>query len=520
MATTAPRDEFLRNLLDGNLFPEEVVNGTLSALAETPEADGEAVARRLIAAGKLTAFQADAVREGRLEELRIGNYQVLDRLGAGGMGTVFKARHRRMKRVVALKVLSRAAGTDDTFVQRFQREVEVISRLSHPNIVMAFDADEAEVGHFLVMEFVDGRDLASEVQRSGPLPVPAALDVILQAARGLEYAHAQGIIHRDIKPANLLREPGGLVKVTDLGLARFNSTRTSPGNSSLTQVGGILGTLDYMPPEQALDATATDHRADVYSLGGTLHFLLTGRPPYVAESLMALLLEHSGGAIPSLRAARPDVPAELDALFQKMLAKAPGQRPASMTEVVRALEAVQALPLPATRPAPAQAEPGVPGMFDATVAGGAAELPPMTVGRPPSAPPSAGPAGPAPGGLAGLSAVLVEPSRTQAGIVRKYLQQLGLERVETTGSGQEALALARRTNAGVLLSAMHLSDMTGTRLAHALRAEPGGGDVGFVLLTSQADAGAADALPAGPRTVLLYKPFDLPRLAEALARAA
>src|SRR5262249_11550450 len=158
-----------------------------------------------------------------------------------------------------------------------------------------------EVGHFLVMEFVDGRDLASEVKTNGPLSVPAAIDATLQAARGLEYAHSQGIVHRDVKPANLLREPGGLVQVADLGLARFTSSR-STGNTSLTQVGGILGTLDYMSPEQALDATSTDHRADIYCLGGTLHFLLTGRPPYVAESLMALMLKHSAGTIPTLRA--------------------------------------------------------------------------------------------------------------------------------------------------------------------------------------------------------------------------
>jgi two-component system chemotaxis response regulator CheY len=155
------------------------------------------------------------------------------------------------------------------------------------------------------------------------------------------------------------------------------------------------------------------------------------------------------------------------------------------------------------------------------VAASAGEMLPTMVGRSPTAPPISSPAETAPsGGLAGLSVVLVEPSRTQAGIVRKYLQQIGVERIETTGAGQEALALARQSHAGVLLSAMHLSDMTGIRLSQALRAEPGGQAVGFVLLTSQADAGETNALPADPRTVLLYKPFDLPRLAEALARAA
>src|SRR5689334_1527549 len=141
------------------------------------------MAERLVADGKLTPFQANAVRERRFEELIIGNYHVLDRLGAGGMGTVYKARHRRMKRVVAIKVLSRAVAGSEKFVQRFQREVEAVARLSHPNIVMAYDADEAEVGHFLVMEFVDGSDLAREVQKRGPLPLGEAVGCVVQAAR-------------------------------------------------------------------------------------------------------------------------------------------------------------------------------------------------------------------------------------------------------------------------------------------------------------------------------------------------
>src|SRR5262249_13661225 len=199
MAKTLSLEEFLQNLCDCGLFSQEEIGKTLDALPGPLAADGEALAKRLIAAGKLTPFQAEAVRERRFEELVIGNYQVLDRLGAGGMGTVYKARHRRMKRVVAIKVLLRSAAQSEHFVQRFQREVEAIARLSHPNIVMAHDADEAEAGPFLVMEFVDGRDLATEVLERGPLPIPEAVACIQQAARALDYAHHQGIIHRDVK---------------------------------------------------------------------------------------------------------------------------------------------------------------------------------------------------------------------------------------------------------------------------------------------------------------------------------
>src|SRR5262245_47391735 len=153
---------------------------------------------------------------------------------------------------------------------------------------MAHDADEAEVGHFLVMEFVNGRDLASEVQERGPLPLGVAVDCIVQAARALEYAHGQGIIHRDIKPANLLRDQGGVVKVADLGLARFSHALGGPAEeaqSALTQAGTIMGTADFMSPEQALGMPDIDHRADIYSLGCTLYFLVVGRPPYTGPNL-------------------------------------------------------------------------------------------------------------------------------------------------------------------------------------------------------------------------------------------
>jgi serine/threonine protein kinase len=253
------------------------------------------------------------------------------------MGTVFKARHRRMKRIVALKVLSPKLAKDATLLQRFQREVEMIARFTHPNVVMAFDADEDERGPFLVMEFVDGQDLTTLVEKQGPMDVAAAVDTILQGARGLEYAHGQGIIHRDIKPANLLRDAAGVVKVTDLGLARFNSVGGEPGAGGITQAGGIVGTVDYMSPEQAVDSTSIDHRSDIYSLGATLHFLLTGQPPYQGQTMMATLLKHRDAAIPSLTAARHDIPASLDAVFRRMMAKAPADRYQTMTEVVQAL---------------------------------------------------------------------------------------------------------------------------------------------------------------------------------------
>ena len=347
MAKRLSQEEFLHNLIDSTLLSQEEIGAILGPLRQST-LDDEALAERLITAGKLTRFQADAVRERRFEELVIGNYQVLDRLGAGAMGTVYKARHRRMKRVVAIKVLSRSVGQSEKFVQRFQREVEAVARLSHPNIVMAHDADEAEVGHFLVMEFVNGRDLASEVQQRGPLPIAEALDCIVQAARALNYAHAQGIVHRDIKPANLLRDIDGVVKVADLGLARFNDPFGRPAEemAALTQAGTIMGTVDFMPPEQAMGLTTIDHRADIYSLGCTLYYLLIGCPPYPGTSLMAILLKHREAPPPSLCAARSEVPVSLESIFRRMVAKKPEDRFASMAEVGQALESVKLVPKP------------------------------------------------------------------------------------------------------------------------------------------------------------------------------
>jgi serine/threonine protein kinase len=483
------RGEFAQNLADCGLLD----------IPDLPPdaADGVEIARALVAAGKLTWYQADAILDRKFGDLRIGNYEILDRLGAGGMGTVFKARHRRMKRVVALKVLSREVAATELFLQRFQREVEVIARLTHPNIVMAFDADEAEAGPFLVMEFVNGRDLASEVQSNGPLPAADAVERIIQAARGLEYAHGQGIIHRDIKPHNLMRDADGTVKVADLGLARIGGP--SSGVSSLTQAGSIFGTVDYMSPEQAIDSGSVDARADIYSLGCTLYFLLTGQPPYGGGSLMAQMLKHRDAPIPSLRAARPDVPAGLDASFARMVAKWPKDRPATMAEVVRELEQV--------RPQAAATSPTT--LFLPPAASIAATDQTVTL-ESPLAPTDGGPS------LARLTVVIAEPSRTQAGIIRSYLKQLGIESTHATGSGRDVIETVKRAGAGVVISSLHLSDMTGVELAAALRTDPACASVGFVLVTSETGPETTAALPQDARTVVLLKPFDVEGLTRSL----
>jgi CheY-like chemotaxis protein len=503
---TVGQEEFLRNLMASGLSaPSPVEDG----------ADGVALARRMVDGGVLTQYQADAILAGRLGDLRMGNYDILTKLGAGGMGAVYKARHRRMKRVVALKVLAKAMAGSEAFVRRFQREVEVIARLAHPNVVMAYDADEAEAGPFLVMEFVDGRDLASDVADGGPLSAADAVECTGQAARGLGYAHGQGIVHRDVKPANLMRAVDGTIKVADLGLARLNADNSSSINASLTQAGGVVGTLDYMAPEQAVDSTAIDARVDIYSLGCALYYLLTGHPPYTGTSLMAMLLAHRESPIPDLRAARPDVPAELDAVYRRMMAKAPADRYPAMSDVIGAMEALQrAGQLSDERPARRSAVGGRDTGLDRPTmefGPGNDRVPlPATRVEPGPSPPVAGP-------LVGLKVVVVEPSRMQAGITRKFLQQLGVRAVHTAGTGEEAIELVNRERADAVVCALHVSDMTGVELAAKLLAKPGLGELSFILTTS--DEADAVGLPASPRAVILHKPFDLAKLSTALAVA-
>ncbi len=269
------------------------------------------------------------------------HYMLLDLLASARTGPIFKAKHRAMNRVVAIKILSGDVVENADLVERFYRKIRILSQLQHPNLVLAFDAGERDGTHYLVMEYINGQDLAAMLKQIGPLPVEHAVNYVMQAASGLGYAHSHGVYHRNVKPANLLVDRQGMVKVVGLGLARVEGgpvLSEEIAAPEITMPGRVLGTREYMAPEQALSSNSADHLSDIYGLGCTLHALLTGRPPYPGKTGSAQTAAHLKEPIPSLCQQRPDVPAAVDAVFRRMLAKRREERPQSMIEVIEGLQ--------------------------------------------------------------------------------------------------------------------------------------------------------------------------------------
>jgi WD40 repeat protein/tRNA A-37 threonylcarbamoyl transferase component Bud32 len=310
--------------------------------------DPRSLAGELVRRGWLTPYQINQLFRGRGSSLLLGQYVLLERLGEGGMGQVLKARHQKLDRMAAVKVIRSERLSNPTIVERFQREARAAARLSHPNIVTVYDADEVGGTHFFAMEYVEGTDLAKLVKEKGPLPVAVACDYVRQAALGLQHAHEQGLVHRDIKPANLFlaaRAGGpppadGVIKILDMGLARLQGRLEESGDATdpLTQEGAVMGTPDYMAPEQATDSHRADIRADLYSLGATLYYLLTGRAPFADGTLANKLLRLQMEEAPPVERLRPDVPPGVAAVVRKLLAKRPEQRCQTPAELARNLE--------------------------------------------------------------------------------------------------------------------------------------------------------------------------------------
>ena len=304
--------------------------------------DPIALANELIRRDWLTVYQARYLLQGRGHKLVLGSYIVMDKLGEGGMGQIFKARHRHLRRIAAIKLIRKDRLDNPSIIRRFQREVQAAAALDHPNIVLAYDADHIGGRHLLIMEYVEGAtDLARLVEKHGPLRVKQACEYVRQAALGLQHAQKRGLVHRDIKPRNLLVTPDGkTIKILDMGLARLDEPTEDEPGTVMTQRGMALGSADYMAPEQALNPHGVDIRADIYSLGCTLYFLLTGQVPFPNCSSTKKLLKHQTDQPHPVERLRPDVRIEVAAVVRKMMAKKPEDRHQTPAEVAAALSSV------------------------------------------------------------------------------------------------------------------------------------------------------------------------------------
>jgi serine/threonine-protein kinase len=319
------------------LEPEQVaeLRAALPGLA-----DVRALARELLQRDWLSAYQVNQILQGKGEQLLLGPYRLRERLAEGAMGQVFKAWQPRLGRLLAIKTLHKGLVSSPKARDRFLREVRLAGQLDHPNIVRAVDADEIDGRLYLAMPFLEGTNLSAILKQQGALPVTTAVDYARQVALGLQHAYERGVIHRDIKPSNLMVIAGDeppVIKILDFGLARFEDEEED-GGRRLTAVGKLLGTIDYIAPEQAADARRADSRADIYSLGCTLYYLLTATPPFPGDDLVTKVLARQEGEPPDVREKCPEVPPELSAVLCKMMARRPDDRYQTPAEVAAALE--------------------------------------------------------------------------------------------------------------------------------------------------------------------------------------
>jgi response regulator RpfG family c-di-GMP phosphodiesterase len=432
----------------------------------------------------LTAYQADRIEKGETFGLILGNYRVLDRLGVGGMGVVFKAEHMRLRRPVAIKVLALPHDKGSRPLRRFYSEMEAVAQLQHPNIVAALDAGEVRPPdlnspflHYFAMEYLPGLDLEKHVEAHGPLSPAKACDLIYQVASALDEAHKHNLVHRDIKPPNILVTPEGQAKLLDFGLAcRFHHRMTEPGT--------VLGTIDFMAPEQARDATMVDARADIYGLGSTLFWCLTGRPPFVAQGDIVRDLAHRlTQPPPSVRVAEPNVPPALEAVVTRMMAVHPDDRYATAEAVMRAL-------LPFFKP-------------DADASrrlSGTVTLPqgPLPQGSPPAISPP-------------HQILIVDDEDHVRKVCRHTLQSDRLQ-CDEAANGALALEAVHAKSYDVLLLDVDMPEMTGLEVLQRLR-ETGSGSHPKVIMFSGRASGdeMAQTLAAGADDYLT-KPFSLIQL--------
>jgi response regulator RpfG family c-di-GMP phosphodiesterase/serine/threonine protein kinase len=464
-AASLPLTEFVSRLLESSLLTVPEIEEFLADHPGFQENDTVAVVEAMVGQGLLTAYQVSRLVAGHTFGLVLGNYRIVERIGAGGMGVVYKAEHIHMKRAVAIKVLVTHAQRSSVFLQRFYSEMQATAVLSHPNIVLAFDAGEMPVPHsqrevlrYLVMEYVPGKNLEQYVLENGPLPITQACDYIRQAASGLQHAYEHGLIHRDIKPSNLLLTPLNQVKILDFGLARLCRRRH-------TEAHAMLGSVDYMAPEQARDARSVDIRADIYGLGGTLYWLLVGRQPFPGDRpvIEELLARQRESPLPPHKA-RPEVPLELETVIYRMMALDPNNRYPTPAAVMTALSSFLESATGGSRPFRGAAHcNGTASSAPGPSAGPAGEF--LAVNRSPRV------------------LVVSEAARCRASC-RSALQTQGLECLEARQI-DEVNERLNQLPCDLLLVDAQLPDGSGLQLCSRLRAEPPVSYLKLVLLTPE-----------------------------------
>lgn len=332
-------EEFLDVVRKSDVVDEERLTASLRR-GSLPGAPAK-LAAQLVRDGVLTPFQAEQFVQGKWRKFILGQYRVLERLASRSTGSVYLAEHAVMqRRLVAIKILPAAMALDPAALERFYRGARALAAMHHPNVVLAFDVAQADDLHFLVMEYVDGCSLKEIVQRGGPLEVLRAAHYVRQAAFGLHQVHELHIVHRHVKPSNVFLDRQGVVKFVDLSLAAFSR------EDDLTATASVIGTPDFLAPEQTTAGVWVDSRADVYSLGCTFYFCLTGRPPFAGGTVTEKLLRHQTRQPRPIGKLRPEVPAEIVAIVERMMARDVDARFQTAQEVIDALEPHTRTPIP------------------------------------------------------------------------------------------------------------------------------------------------------------------------------
>ena len=334
-----PTAAFFNNLRASGLLEQAQLQELWTWIANA-KPDVQGVAKEISRRGWLTQFQIKEIFKGRGRELLLGPYIFLELLGEGGMGRVYKARHTRLGKAVAVKVIRKEKLKHPAAESRFSQEIQALGKMEHPNVVGVFNADQVGNTHYYEMELIDGTDLTKIVRERGPLPIPEACEYIRQSALGLQHAFEKGLVHRDIKPSNLIVSRNtGIVKLVDLGLARLMEPEDNDYETGrITQEGFVIGTPDFLAPEQARNPMGVDIRADIYALGGTLYYILTGKVPFDGANATEKLLKHCTEPSPSVLLHRKDAPPQIDQIIHWCMAKQPEARPQTPLQLALALQ--------------------------------------------------------------------------------------------------------------------------------------------------------------------------------------